>query len=210
MFKIIFLPSHFHRPQFYHPEYQHYFKLCYFLVTAASFIGPLDTSFWTLWHLTFKFSYTSQVWGCLKLYGHILPKSKGSFSNWNQGKRLCPSGTGIPMRSFTKGPQALQAKLYSLIPSLPLWRWQHASYPLGKMHTGCQNDNLLLKEGTRFKLCSKKQNRNKKQNKTKNYSLEFIEEVEPPTNRPEAANFSERPTVSNTTGGGQARRWMAS
>lgn len=54
-------------------------------------------------------------------------------------------------------------------------------------------------------------NKTETKNKTKqNYSLEFIEEVEPPTNRPEAANFSERPTVSNTTSGGQARRWMAS
>lgn len=169
MFKIIFLPSHFHFLQFYHSEYQHYFKLCYFLLTAASFIRHLDTSFWTLWHLTFKFSYTSQVWAawsCMSTScqrpSEVSPTEIKGRSTYD--RKLCPSGTSIPTRSFTKGPQALQAKLYSLTPSPPLGRWQHASYPLGKMHTGCQNDNLLLKEGIRFKLCSKK-NRNKKQNK---------------------------------------------
>lgn len=90
------------------------------------------------------------------MYEHILPKPKGRFSSWNRreaymDRRLCPSGTSIPPGPFTQGQWALRARLRSLSPHRP-----SLAHPLGTCTSGGQNDNLLLREGTRFKLCSKK------------------------------------------------------
>ena len=146
MFKIIFLPSHFHLPRF-SAILSINIILNFAVFCYSSFIHWSVRN--TVFQNTLASDFKTQLWQSGFTY-HILPKPKGSFSNWNQATSTyeevtTPFRNHHPYRTLlTEGPQALLARLGPL----PLCSDSKRQSPWWGWPSHCPKDHLLPKEGT--------------------------------------------------------------
>lgn len=156
--KLYFSLFHFHLPQFCYSEYQHYFKLCCFLLQwliHCSFRNNISLN--TL-DLIYTYHYIDQVL--------FFWRWKSTSCQWpwvvfqlecrerSRGKEAKPFNTSVPTQAFTKGKGFPGKDLFSFITPCPKSDSMYQISRQEEIPRG-QKDNLLLRTDTKVKLCSK-------------------------------------------------------